>query len=194
MPENERQRVGPRFIIGESTTLRRLARDDLPHIRSWLDDPETRALIGATAPMTEEDAGKWFERVDSDPSRIWYVIVADSDDRVIGEAGLLRLSPEWRTTDMTVIVGKKEERGKGHGSEAGRLLLDFAFNYLGLHRVAIGVVGFNEAALSFWKKLGFREEGVQRDGYFRDGAFHDFVMMSILEDEWRERYGGAGAP
>ena len=39
MPDNERQRVGPRFIIGESTTLRRLTRDDLPHIRRWLDDP-----------------------------------------------------------------------------------------------------------------------------------------------------------
>ena len=60
--------------------------------------------------------------------------------------------------------------------------------------MAIGVVGFNEMALSFWKGLGFREEGVQRDGYFHDGAFHDFVMMSVLEDEWRERYGGAGAP
>ncbi len=191
MPEDERQRVGPRFIMGTGITLRRLTRDDLPHIRRWLDDPETRGLIGATAPMSEEDGEKWFERADSDPSRIWYVIVADEDDSVIGEAGLLRLSPEWRTTDMTVIVGEKEQRGKGHGGEAGRLLLDFAFNYLGLHRVAIGVVGFNEAALSFWKKLGFREEGVQRDGYVHDGAFHDFVMMSILEDEWRERYGGA---
>ncbi|MCK4409132.1 MAG: GNAT family N-acetyltransferase [Candidatus Eisenbacteria sp.] len=191
MPEDERQHVGPRFIIGAGITLRALTRDDLPHIRRWLDDPELRGLIGATASMTEEGAGKWFERVDSDPSRIWYVIVDDEDDSVIGEAGLLRLFPEWRTTDMTVIVGEKERRGNGRGSEAGRLLLDFAFNYLGLHRVAIGVVGFNEAALSFWRKLGFREEGVQRDGYLHDGVFHDFVMMSVLEDEWREQHGRA---
>ena len=189
MPEDERQHVGPRFIMGTDITLRRLTRDDLPHIRRWLDDSETRALIGATVPMSEEGAAKWFERVDSDPSRVWYVIVDDEDDSVIGEAGLLRLFPEWRTTDMTVIVGEKERRGKGHGSEAGRLLLDFAFNYLGLHRVAIGVVGFNEAALSFWRKLGFQEEGVQRDGYFHAGEFHDFVMMSVLEDDWRKQLG-----
>lgn len=193
MSDEQRPRLGPRFIMGTGITLRRLEADDLAHIRRWLDDPELRTLTGATAPMTEEDATKWFARVDRDPSRAWFVIVADEDDRVIGEAGLLRLSAEWRTTDMTVIIGEQADRGKGRGSEAGRLVLDFAFNYLGLHRVAIGVVGFNQAALSFWKKLGFREEGVQRDGYFHDGAFHDFVMMSILEDEWREQHAGAGA-
>jgi RimJ/RimL family protein N-acetyltransferase len=94
---------------------------------------------------------------------------------------------------MTVIVGERDRRGNGHGSEAGRLLLDLAFNYLGLHRVAIGVVGFNERALSFWRRLGFREEGRQRDGYFHDGAFHDFVMMSVLEEEWRSGDAGRSA-
>jgi RimJ/RimL family protein N-acetyltransferase len=186
---DERRRIGPRFIMGDGITLRRLERGDLEHIRRWLDDPELRTLIGATAPMSEGEAEKWFEHVDSDPSRIWYAIVTD-DDTVVGEAGLLRLVPEWRTTDMTIIVGEPSQRGKGYGSETGRLLLDFAFNYLGLHRVAIGVVGFNERALSFWKRLGFREEGLQREGYFHDGAFHDFVMMCVLEDEWR---GATGA-
>jgi len=194
MPDNQIQRIGPRFIMGTGVTLRRLELDDLAHIRRWLEDPELRALIGATAPMSEEDADKWFGLVDSDMSRMWFAVVSDEDDRVIGEAGLLRLSPEWRTTDMTVIIGEAGDRGRGHGTEAGRLLLDLAFNYLGLHRVAIGVVGFNEAALSFWKRLGFREEGLQRDGYFHDGAFHDFVMMCILEGEWRKLYGGGGPP
>lgn len=194
MAEEQRAWSSPRFIMGSGVTLRRLEEDDLEHIRRWLDDPGLRGLIGATAPMTEEDAANWFALVDRDPSRAWYVIIDDEDDRVIGEAGLLRLSPEWRTTDMTVIIGEEEDRRRGLGSEAGRLVLDFAFNYLGLHRVAIGVVGFNHAALSFWKTLGFREEGVQRDGYFHDGAFHDFVMMSILEDEWRGQQAAAGAP
>ncbi|MBN2564788.1 MAG: GNAT family N-acetyltransferase [Candidatus Eisenbacteria bacterium] len=185
MPASSDNR-GPRFIMGRGLTLRRLERVDLPHIRRWLGDSELRGEIGATAPMSEGDAEEWFERTRSDPRRVWYVIVLDEGDRVIGEAGLLRISPEWRTTDMTVIIGDPAERGKGYGSEVGRLILDLAFNYYGLHRVAIGVVGFNEAALRFWKRLGFREEGVQRDGYFHGGRFHDFVMMSILEAEWAD--------
>jgi diamine N-acetyltransferase len=176
---------GPRFIIGERVTLRRVERGDLPHIRRWLDDPELRKQVGAREPLSEDDAEQWFERISNDPHRAWYVIVAEEGDRVVGEAGLLRMDPTWRTTDMTVIVGEPGARGKGYGTEAARLLLDFAFQYMGFHRVAIGVVGFHEDALRFWERLGFRREGVQREGYLVDGEFHDFVMMSILEDEWR---------
>ena len=68
---------------------------------------------------------------------------------------------------------------------AARLLVDRAFSGLGLHRLSVGVVDFNEGALRFWERLGFRREGVQRDGYLVDGAFHDFVMMSLLEGERR---------
>ena len=116
MPEGERQRVGPRFIMGTGITLRRLTRDDLPHIRRWLDDPETRGLIGATAPMSEEDGEKWFEHADSDPSRIWYVIVADEDDSVIGEAGIEQPVEHRRPAAETF----REGRPRVHGNQAIR--------------------------------------------------------------------------
>jgi RimJ/RimL family protein N-acetyltransferase len=64
-----------------------------------------------------------------------------------------------------------------------RLLLAYAFGCLSFHRVAIGVVGFNERAIRFYEKIGFKRGGLQRDGYFYDHRFYDFVMMSILEDE-----------
>ena len=179
------RRRGPRFLMGKRVTLRRFERSDLSHMRRWLADPELRAQIGATTSMNERQANEWYERMEGDPARLWYAIVRDEDETVIGEAGLLRMFPEWGTTDMTVIVGEPDARGRGYGTEVGRLLLDFAFDYMGLHRVAIGVVGFHEPALRFWESLGFRREGVQRDGYSLDGAFHDFVMMSVLEDEWR---------
>jgi diamine N-acetyltransferase len=185
-----RRSPGPRFVMGERVILRRIERSDVPHVRRWYDDPETRALTGATEPLTEAQADKWFEDAASDPARAWYAIET-SEGRVIGECGLLRMFPEWRTTDMSIIIGEKDARGHGYGGEAGRLLLDLAFSYMGFHRVAIGVVGFNEGALRFWERLGFRKEGVQRDGYLHGGAFSDFVMMSILEDEWRAGTAGA---
>jgi RimJ/RimL family protein N-acetyltransferase len=181
--------TGPRFIIGERITLRSIERDDLPHVRRWLDDPELRRQIGARSPLSEAESVEWFERISADPARAWYVIVVDEDERVVGEAGLLRMDPEWRTTDMTVIVGEPDARGQGYGREAAELVLDFAFQYMGFHRVAIGVVGFHDGALRFWERLGFKREGLQREGYLLEGRFHDFVMMSILDEEWRATRG-----
>jgi len=177
-------------LVGKRVCLRVLRRGDLVHLREWLEDAEIRGLIGEVAAMSRADSEKFLEKVRGDTQRAWFMVVVKESRRVIGEAGLLRMDRAWRTTDVSVIIWEREEWGKGYGTEAGLLLLDHAFRHLGFHRVAIGVVGFNETALRFWAKIGFKKEGVQRDGYFYDGKYHDFVLMSILEDEFRKLYGG----
>lgn len=166
---------------------------DLVYLRRWLEDAEIRGLIGEVAPMSEADSEKFLEKVRADTQRAWFMVVVRENNRVIGEAGLLRMDHVWHTTDISVIIWEREEWGKGYGTEAMLLLLHHAFGHLKFHRVAIGVVGFNERALRFWANLGFKREGVQRDGYYYNGRYHDFVLMSILEDEFRELYGGSSS-
>jgi len=178
------------FLIGERIYLRPLDKEDLPCIREWVNDPDVRRLIGEVKPMSQADAEAWYERARADPDRVWFVVVLKENDRIIGEAGLLRMFPAWRATDLSLILGDKDAWGQGYGTEAILLLLDYAFGYLNLHRVAVGVVGFNERALRFYEKVGFQREGLQRDGYYYDHAYHDFVMMSILEDKFRTLHRG----
>ena len=182
---NEKGEVMSGFLIGERVYLRPLAKEDLIHLRKWVNDAEVRGLIGEVRPMTQIGAEQYLEKVQNDESRVWFVIVLKEDGKVIGEAGLLRMFHAWRTTDLTIILGEKEEWGKGYGTEAIDLLLDYAFGNLNFHRVAVGVVGFNEAAVRFYEKAGFTKEGIQRDGYYYDHEYHDFIMMSILEDDFR---------
>jgi diamine N-acetyltransferase len=94
----------------------------------------------------------------------------------------------WRTTDLSIILGDPGARGQGYGSEAIFLLMNYAFGFLNFHRISIGVVGFNEAAIRFYEKAGFKKEGLERDGYYFNHCYSDFVMMSILEDEFREAW------
>ena len=76
-------------------------------------------------------------------------------------------------------------QNKGYGTEAIRIMLDMAFDQYEMNRVAIGVVGQNTNALAFYKKIGFRQEGIQEQGYYYNGEYSDFVMMRILRQEWR---------
>ncbi len=174
------------FLSGNNIYLRPLEAEDLPFVRQWYNDPVIRGQIGMTLPESKTSSEEWFERINKDKERVWFAVVRKEDDKVIGEAGLLRMYHLWRNTDLTMIIGDKEAQGKGYGSEAIRLLLDYAFGYLNFHRVSIGVVGFNEKAVRFYERIGFRREGVQRDGYYWNHRYYDFVMMSILEDEYRE--------
>jgi RimJ/RimL family protein N-acetyltransferase len=172
------------FLIAERLYLRPIERRDLPTLYTFFNDPQIRALTGETRPTSESGMEAFLERVNSDPERVWLVIVLKEGDRVIGECGLLRMFPAWRTTDMSLIIGDASAWGQGYGMEAVNLLLEYAFGALNFHRVAIGVVGSNARALKFWEKAGFRREGLQRDGYFIRHHYEDFVMMSLLEDEY----------
>lgn len=181
----KRNTVKRESLVGERISLRPFGRDDLAYVQKWSEDAEMRRLIGEVAPLSQAEAEKFYEEIRRDKDRVWFVIVLKEGNRVIGEAGLLRIFRPWRATDMSIIIGEKDMWGKGYGTEAGHVLLDYAFNRLGLHRVSIGVVGLNKRALRFWKGLGFKKEGIQRDGYFCDGTYSHFVMMSIIENEYK---------
>jgi diamine N-acetyltransferase len=182
----------PDFLAGSAVALRPVERSDMTFIRRWVNDPEIRALIGETRPLTYGAAEAYFEKLQHDESRIWFVVVERATQRRLGECGLLRMMPAWRTTDLSIILGERDAWGKGYGTEAITLLMNYAFGFLNFHRIAIGVVGFNRRALQFYEKVGFQREGIQRDGYYYAHQYHDFIMMSILEDEFRARHPSAG--
>lgn len=176
------------FLRGKLVYLRPVEKDDMQLIRCWANDPEIRGLTGEVQPMSQSGADQFLERIKNDENRVWFSVVQKETEHVIGEAGLLRIFYPWRTADLSIILGDKFAWGKGYGREAVLLMLDYAFGALALHRISIGVVGFNERALRFYEKIGFQREGIQRDGYFHNHTFSDFVMMSILEDEYRNKY------
>lgn len=176
------------LLIGRRVCLRPFGKNDVDYIQKWSSDPEIRKLTGEAAPMGRMEAGKLYKELRADKEPLWFMIVLKKTGRVIGEAGLLRMFKPWRCSDMSTIIGEKDAWGKGYGTEAGRLLLDYIFGRLGFHRVSVGVAALNERALRFWEGLGFKREGVEREGYYCDNEYSDFIMMSILEEEYKALY------
>ena len=173
------------FLTGERIILRPVEKSDAALLQKWMNDPQIRGLTGETSPSTFGDVEAYLERLRTNPDRAWFIIEVKESGRAIGETGLLRMFHPWRTSDLSIIIGEKDAWGQGYGTEVINLLLDYAFGYLNFHRISVGVVGFNHAALRFYEKIGFKQEGIQRDGYFYNHQYSDFVMMSILEDEFR---------
>jgi len=177
---------GNAFLVGERVILRPVEPQDAALMHRWMNDPEIRCLTGEVTPSTLPDVEDYINKLRSSPDRVWFIIVVKETGRAIGETGLLRMFHPWRNTDLSIILGEKDAWGHGYGMEAMDLILDYAFGSLNFHRVSIGVVGFNENALRFYRKIGFKQEGILRDGYYYNHRFSDFVMMSILEDEYRD--------
>ena len=176
------------FIEGKRIILRALKKEDLDKMFPLMDNKEICDLIGEVYPTTEGEMNEYYDRLQKTDNRISFVVINKETNEIIGETGLLRIFAPWRTSDLSIIIWDKKYWYKGYGKEIAKLIMDYAFNDINIHRLAIGVVGFNENAIKFWKSVGFKEEGRQIEGYYKNGQYSDFIMMYILEEEYRNRW------
>ncbi len=170
-------------IRGNRIILREQREDDAKFFTYWFNQPKVMFQCGFEKPTNEENEKEHINVSHKSEDSIWFTIT-ELDGSIIGESGLLRMFPAWHCTDLTIIIPDPEKQNKGYGTEAIRLLLDMAFNEFDMNRVSIGVVGLNTDALKFYKKIGFKQEGIQEQGYYCNGEYSDFVMMRILRQEW----------
>ena len=151
-----------------------------------VQDREIDKLTGYVYPKTEKSWEDYYERNQNLDDRVWLLIVDKETGKIIGETGFIRIFMPWRIADFSLVIWDRSFWGKGYGKETSQLMFDYGFNHLNLNRLAIGVVGFNENGLRFWKSIGFVEEGKQNDGNFCNGRYSDFIMMYLLEKDYRK--------
>ena len=171
-------------IRGEKVILREQREEDAPYFTYWFNQPQVMFQCGFEKPASEEEIRKTITVSHKREDSVWYTIT-DQDGNIIGETGLLRMFPAWHQTDLTIIIPDPEMQHKGYGTETIRIILDMAFKKYEMHRVSIGVVGLNTDALAFYRKIGFKQEGILEEAYYWNNEYSDFVMMRILSQEWK---------
>ncbi len=171
-------------IRGKRIVLREQREEDAPFFAYWFNKPQVMFQCGFEKPTNEEEERRRINVSHKSGNSVWFTIT-DLDGSIIGETGLLRMFPAWHQTDLSIIIPDPEMQNKGYGSEAIRIMLDMAFHEYGMHRVAIGVVGLNTDALEFYKRIGFKQEGVLEEAYYYNDEYSDFIMMRILSREWK---------
>ena len=78
------------------------------------------------------------------------------------------------------IFSYEENHGKGYGSEALNLLIDYAFNNLNLHKVTLKVVDYNKQAIKLYEKKGFVKEGILKENILQNNEYLDVSIYSIF--------------
>lgn len=173
-------------IRGLNIILREQKVEDAAFFAYWFNKPQVMFQCGFTECTDEETERKHITVNHKTEDSVWYTIT-DLNGNIIGETGLLRMYPAWHCTDLSIIIPDPKMQSKGYGTEAISLMLDSAFDKYAMNRVAIGVVGLNVNALKFYRKIGFKQEGIQEQGYFYKNEYSDFVMMRILSHEWKRK-------
>jgi RimJ/RimL family protein N-acetyltransferase len=139
------------------------------------------------AVMVKKEYEKLEKKMEEDKNFYYFAIRAKEDDRLLGRAVIQWI--EWSNGNgfLRLGIGAAENRGKGFGTQALRMLLRFAFAELNLFRVTAIVPEYNEAAIALLKKFGFSQEVCRRRSLERDGRRWDLYVFGLLRDEWQSR-------
>jgi hypothetical protein len=91
-----------------------------------------------------------------------------------------------RTGDFSLYIGQDDVYiDETYAPDAGRLLLRYGFDELGLHRIWCEIYGFDRAKQALLPRLGFTLDGRHRETHWADGAWHDSLFFAILDRDYR---------
>jgi len=145
------------------------------------DSGFTDPLAALTREQTRVGLARTRERRD----RADWAVVRIVDGAVVGEAVLRDLDEDNASMTYRVALVGPSVFGRGYGTDTTRLVRDFAFGPLRLHRLSLEVNAFNAAAIAVYEKVGFVREGVRREAVLRDGAWSDVYDMALVADDPR---------
>jgi RimJ/RimL family protein N-acetyltransferase len=175
----------PDELVGPTVVLRRHVAANLAAVHRWYADSEIGRLARRSeTPMTPDEIDRYFERYIVGPESLALAVHERRTDRLIGSCALSALDADNGSALFHITIGEKDTWGRGHGTEATRLMLDHAFGSLGLHRIGLTVFAFNERAIRAYRRCGFVVEGRAREAIWRDGRFWDELEMSVLRSDW----------
>jgi len=173
-------------IPGERIYLSPMDPGDLEIYTKWMNDSEVTRWLGMHSGLYSLPAERaYLENATKETNNYQFAIVLREGNRLLGNIGLMDLNQINRRATLGIFIGEAEDRSKGYGAEAIRLLLDYGFKWLGLRNIDLHVNCDNTRAIACYKKAGFVEYGRRHGTVFADGQWRDDVLMEVLARDFR---------
>ena len=166
--------------------LRLMTRDDTENIIKWRNNDAVRSQFIYQKLFTKESHEKWIETMIDTGKVVQMVIMLVEGDRPIGSVYIRDIDKEHKKGEYGVFIGEEDCLGKGYGTEAAELMTEYAFEYIGLHKLMLRVYADNERAIRSYEKAGFVKEAYLKDDVYVQGQYRDIVLMARINNENKE--------
>lgn len=170
-------------LRNDAVTIGPLLPDDTGQLFVWLNDVDAARLDLAYRPTDWLAFKSWLDEFPRTGTQIVFAIRKLFEPQIIGFVIFKNIQLVHRSADVGVRIGSDAERGKGYGTQALKLALDYAWKHLNLHRVSLTVFAHNARALASYRAAGFREEGRLKDAAYIDGEWVDVIPMAVLKSK-----------
>jgi RimJ/RimL family protein N-acetyltransferase len=179
-------RTGLPTLVGKSVVLRELRPSDAPSLFAMLTTEEVARFISPPPTTVEgfERFIQWTLRQRTAGTYVCYAVTLRGYDTAIGIFQVRELEPGFGTAEWGFAIGSPFW-GTGVFGDGARLVLEFVFDTIGVHRLEARAAVINGRGNAALIKVGAVHEGVLRKSFLRNGRYLDQALYAIVDDDWR---------
>jgi [ribosomal protein S5]-alanine N-acetyltransferase len=180
--------AGP--LIGKSIFLRELEESDWREVHEYASQ-EAVSRFQPWGPNTEEETVVFVQQALEDNkkktrTRFMFAVISKEEGNLIG-AGELNIRDSYNQAGEIGYILNPNSWGKGIGTEVAKLLIQFGFGELDLHRIYATCAPGNAASYKVLEKAGLQREGIMRQHLKLKNGWRDSMLYAILRSEWNEK-------
>lgn len=149
---------------------------------NWINDRNLVLFNSHYRPVSYQSHKDWFSSIQNKEDLIIFGIRLIEANKLIGTCQLRFINFIDRNAELQIRIGDNECLGKGFGTEAVKLLVEFGFKDLNLNKIYLYVFNNNQRAINSYKKAGFSKEGILKDHSHIDGNYIDVLIMGKIRN------------
>ena len=162
--------------------------DDCKYFAEWETWPQVTEFFTMDEERSYEQVVTEFVRNNPRPVQAAVYYYPQATGQAYWQDFLSRINRTDDSLDITrIYIADVNQRGKGYGEEALRLVLEFAFINLHMERVTIDHFEKNKPAAALYEKIGFQTEGLMRNAGKKNGKYINLQLKSMLRAEYYDK-------
>ncbi|MFW9877957.1 MAG: GNAT family N-acetyltransferase [Candidatus Thorarchaeota archaeon] len=172
------------FIEGDHVTLNPANSEHIELYAKWMNEPQCRKYVRHKMPQTIDELKKMFEpKKEAVKDEIFFEIWHKNEKKPVGYAKLFMIQWFTRNAHLYFMIDPNYW-GQNIGTEVGKLLLDYSFKELNLHKITVRLFESNKSSLRVAEKIGFKHEITLKKEVYVDGEHVDVLEYVIFKDDW----------
>ncbi len=174
------------LLEGKNVNLRIAEKEDVKLFWEWFNNPSFLGEYHGPMLLSRADVEKMFESNPNSPFEMKLYVIEKKDGSAIGYVNHFNMLALYGKMLEIGYALLPTERGKGYCAEAVQLMVDYLFLSKNTERIQAATDVGNVASQNVLERGGFKKEGTLRKAIQHRGAWVDYVIFSILREEWKE--------
>lgn len=171
-------------LENDKVLLKSIEISDTENIIKWRNEKSVRDKFLDQNILNIETHLKWFKEKIETGSVRQFIIYLKPENIPVGSVFLRDIDLKNKKAEYGIFIGEEFARGRGIGTSVAKLIIEYGFIKLSLHKIFLRVLADNKQAIKSYKNAGFEQEAYLKDEVLINGEYRDIIFMATLNHDY----------